>query len=84
MVVPPFLADQPQWNLTPLNPGTPTIIEVFAGTPDDPISVPIGRYTGYVAVLYADGHSDSQAPGTLVDQRKWINIADQGDFKHQE
>ncbi|MCZ6542065.1 MAG: type II secretion system protein [Planctomycetota bacterium] len=84
MVVPPFLADQPQWSLSPLNPGTPTIIEVLAGSLSDPISVPIGRYTGFAAVLYADGHADRQAPGALVDQRKWINIADQGAFQHLE
>ena len=95
LVVPPFLAEAPQWMTAGAGPGFgpghgpggvipvpgsggPSTLEVVANT-----SAPIGRYTGNVAVLYADGHSDSQAPGTLVDQRKWINIADQGAFQHQ-
>ena len=93
LVVPPFLAEELQWitggagpgfgsvpgNIIPVSgSGDPSTLEVAVHT-----SAPIGRYTGNVAVLYADGHSDLQAPGTLVDQRKWINIADQVDFQHQ-
>lgn len=43
---------------------------------------PIGRYTGAIAVLYADGHVDEQGYGGLFDMRKWINDADRRDFKH--
>ena len=96
LVVPPFVAEELQWitagsgsgfgpghgpgGVIP-GPGSgdPSTLEVVVDT-----SAPIGRYTGSVAVLYADGHSDSQTPGTLVDQRKWINIADQRDFQHRE
>ncbi|MCH8345101.1 MAG: type II secretion system protein [Planctomycetes bacterium] len=94
LVIPPFLAEELQWKTAGAGPGPgsvpgggisvagsgdPSTLEVVVDT-----SAPIGRYTGNVAVLYADGHSNSQTPGTLVDQRKWINIADQGGFQHQK
>ena len=44
--------------------------------------VPIGRYTGQVAVLYADLHCATESPGALSDQRKWIYSADTKDFIH--
>ncbi|MCH8164790.1 MAG: type II secretion system protein [Planctomycetes bacterium] len=98
LVAPPFLAEELQWmtagtgsgfgpgpgpapgagGVIPVpGSGDPSTLEVAVNT-----SAPIGRYTGNVAVLYADGHSDSQAPGTLADQRKWINIADVWNFQH--
>ena len=42
--------------------------------------VPIGRYTGQVAVAYADLHLATESPGALSDQRKWIYSADSKDF----
>ena len=42
--------------------------------------VPIGRYTGQVAVVYADLHCATEKPGALSDQRKWIYSADTKDF----
>jgi len=47
-----------------------------------PASVPIGRYTGQVAVVYADLHCATESPGALSDQRKWIYSADTKDFTH--
>jgi len=44
--------------------------------------IPLGRYTNLAAVLYADGHTDTQTPGGLDDQRKWIDGADTADFTH--
>ena len=37
---------------------------------------PIGRHTRLAAVLYADGHTDTQSPAALADQTKWIYGAD--------
>ena len=37
---------------------------------------PIGRHTRLAAVLYADGHADTQSPAALADQTKWIYGAD--------
>ncbi len=36
---------------------------------------PIGRHTRLAAVLYADGHADTQSPAALADQTKWIYAA---------
>lgn len=47
-------------------------------------SVPLGRYTKLAAVLYADGHTDTQTPGGLDDQRKWIDSADDRNFTHTQ
>ncbi len=44
--------------------------------------VPIGRYTGQVAAVYADLHTATESPGSLADQRKWIYSADTKDFTH--
>ncbi|UCD76720.1 MAG: type II secretion system protein [Phycisphaerales bacterium] len=73
LVVPPTLADVPQWE---------GYIEVNALNLLENTHAPIGRYTGAVAVLFADGHADSQAPSRLDDARMWINVADTPDFSH--
>lgn len=44
--------------------------------------VPIGRYTGNVALLHADGSTATATPGALVDQRVWIDMAEQRTFEH--
>jgi len=44
--------------------------------------VPLGRFTKLVAVLYADGHTDTQTPGAMTDMRMWISNADDRNFAH--
>ena len=56
--------------------GSPEIIEVLDSSGAETPRVPLGRYTGGVAVLYADLRVNAVEPGNLDDQRKWINRAD--------
>ncbi len=44
---------------------------------------PIGRYNALAATLYADGHTDTNKPGALMDMRKWIDSAPSGFFRHR-
>ncbi|MHC4140726.1 MAG: hypothetical protein ACYSUF_02205 [Planctomycetota bacterium] len=44
--------------------------------------VPVGRYNRLIAVLYADGRTAGETPGSLHDMRKWIDAADRRDFQH--
>jgi prepilin-type N-terminal cleavage/methylation domain-containing protein len=46
------------------------------------VAVPAGRYTGQVAILNGDLHTQTKYPGSLDDQRFWINIAEGPDFIH--
>jgi prepilin-type N-terminal cleavage/methylation domain-containing protein len=56
--------------------GDPSVIEVLASEWGGVAqAMPIGRYNGQVACLYGDGHIDQQLPGTLQDQRFWIDAA---------
>ena len=82
-VVPPTLADVPQWSLDPDNPSFYQL-KVLIGSAIEPTSVPIGRYTGQAAALHADGHIEPHLPGDLMDQRAWINTATSKDFTHSE
>ena len=43
---------------------------------------PIGRHTRLAAVLYADGHTNTESPAALADQRKWIYSANDKSFVH--
>ena len=58
--------------------------DLFDGANDDVTPIPIGRYTGQAVVLNADLHIDSEAPGVLDDQRRWVNGADRRDFQHTQ
>ncbi|MCZ6836079.1 MAG: prepilin-type N-terminal cleavage/methylation domain-containing protein [Planctomycetota bacterium] len=83
--VPPILGDRPQWQIpgdsienifndekVRLGSGDHYAVEALTMSP-----TPIGRYTGAAVVFYADGHVDSQTPGALADQSKWIMGAKQ-------
>ena len=59
----------------------PSQLYVFGAEPDP---VPVGRYTGHVAVLYADGHVASQTVGALADMRCWIDNASHRDYSHSD
>jgi len=84
-VVPPFLAQEEQWNWgrrqasNPDSGRTEFAIEAMTET-----AIPIGRYTGQAAVLHADLHTAPQAPGALKDQRFWISTASGKDYVHSE
>jgi hypothetical protein len=75
MVMPPTMADTPRWRPAP---GDSRTLEVLApGT-----WAPIGRYTGGVATLSADGHVSEESHQSLFDQRKWIDNAETAAMTH--
>jgi prepilin-type N-terminal cleavage/methylation domain-containing protein len=82
-VVPPIVAAQERWRRARIGNNrqssvtTDLLIEVLQQSP-----VPVGRYNELASVLHADLHTTSTEPGSLVDQRLWINAADRRDFKH--
>lgn len=55
----------------------PTVLEVVTAG-----AAPIGRYNRLIAILCADGHTDKQTPGSLLDMRRWIDAADTTTFQH--
>lgn len=69
LVAPPFVGVTPQWK--PYDQDPLNAVEVLAAG----AYVPLGRHTGPCAVLYADGHCDTQSINALYDQRKWIDNA---------
>ena len=70
LVEPPTREDFQVWsNIPPEN--VPYTVHMYQPTG----FAPIGRHTGSAAVLYGDGHIDTQQPGALLDQRFWINNA---------
>ncbi len=96
LVTPPILANQQQWMSGTTGAQVGGVgalilgqVQVGTGLDDRTLeavatraSVPIGRYTGQVAVVYADLHCATESPGALSDQRKWIYSADTKDFTH--
>lgn len=74
-VVPPYLATEPMWRKSPDTPSD-TTLQVRGTVDGQDAPVPIGRHTGAVASLRADLRTDASAPGTLDDQRLWIDRAD--------
>jgi len=82
LVAPPIVGTTPQWQPYPQDPLN--AVEVLAAG----AYVPLGRFTGPCAVLYADGHCDPQSVNALYDQRKWIdnasgtNITEARFYKH--
>ncbi|MCI0364525.1 MAG: type II secretion system GspH family protein [Phycisphaerales bacterium] len=78
LVTGPFLGNTAQW--TP-HSGDRSF-SVIVNTPN--AYVPLGRYTGAMAVLWADGHTDTQSLSQLVDQRRWINGATSATYQHAQ
>ncbi len=77
IVTPPILADKDQWQPDPGN----SINNVKIMT-NSPVYCPIGRHTGAIAVLWADGHCDPQSFNALYDQYKWVNSANYKLYRH--
>ena len=46
--------------------------------------VPCRRYNGKVAIVAADGHTESLGVGTLMDMRSWVDAADKPEFQHAD
>ncbi len=76
-VSPPLLALVMQWHVFDPNK-TEAVIEVLGPSPS-----PIGRYNNNAAVQYADGHNNAVLPGSLADQRSFIDVADRLDWQHE-
>ncbi len=92
LIVPPFECQTAQWGW-PSAPGavggtqmTATAasgdfwtVEAFMTT-----SVPIGRYTKNAALLFADGHTGSESPGSrlMLDMRTWVDEATSKSYRH--
>lgn len=77
VIVPPRLADRPQWSDVA---GDPAEVAVL----DDRYGVPVGRYTGTVPQLRVDLSVDAELPGTMQDMRKWTIAADSADWSHTD
>ncbi|MCP3903743.1 MAG: type II secretion system protein [Planctomycetes bacterium] len=84
-VVPPTVAELGVWGQSLQSPGS-GMVEVLAGYENDTnfTPIPVGRHTGQAAVVHADLHTEPHSPGTLDDQRFWINMAANRNFKHTE
>lgn len=70
--IPPILAEELFWQVPNQGDGQPGAGDVYSVDVLKFSPVPLGRYTGAAAVFYADGHTDVQTPGALVDQSIWI------------
>ena len=79
-VVPPYLQRTGIWRRA----DTDSVIDVVGEWDDQAPGIPIGRYTGQAAILYADLHSEPKAPGELDDQRNWIDAADRKLWVHDD
>jgi prepilin-type N-terminal cleavage/methylation domain-containing protein/prepilin-type processing-associated H-X9-DG protein len=77
LVMPPMMEQTQRWR--PNAGDMLGAVDVLVGN----TAAPIGRYTGAMAVLYADGHVDQQGYNALNDQRLWINSADTADYGHR-
>jgi prepilin-type processing-associated H-X9-DG protein len=75
---PPMMEGTDRWRPSKGDPANAAEV-VVPGT-----SIPLGRYTGSIAVLYADGHVDTQGYNALHDMRKWANDATDVVFKHAQ
>ncbi len=66
----------------------PTSLDVVGDLPADLVpggggtAAPIGRYNRLAATLIADGHTQPETPGSLVDMRRWIDAATTSTFTH--
>ena len=73
MALPPYLAQEHLWD------SNPVAIRALRET-----TIPIGRYTGKAAVLFADLNTNAIDPTALNDQRMWIGQATSMDWTHKE
>jgi hypothetical protein len=82
LVTPPTVGVSLQWKSDPSDPTAvhiePPTLQFF-----EAVFSPIGRYTGYAAVAWADGHCDSQGINALNSQSHWINNAEGRTYTHQ-
>lgn len=78
-VTPPWVAGVQHWGH---DPATLDHTGVDVLVPE--AHCPIGRYTGAVAIVWADGHTDSQMPTALRDQRQWFDGATSVTFTHAQ
>lgn len=99
-IVPPVLAQSPVWepfagNQEGLGAGAPFApfapLAPQAGLTDTGVlgvrvtqGVPVRRYNNLVAIIRADGSTESMSIGALMDMRMWIDAADRGDFTHND
>ena len=74
-IVPPQLGATAVWQ--PFGMSDAGILQVLV-----PQGVPARRHNGQVAVVHADGSTESASIATLLDMRLWIDIADRADFSH--
>ena len=59
------------WNPVP---NSTSKLEVFAPTVGRAFAeIPLGRHTGEIVVLAADGHVDTESANSLVDMTRWID-----------
>jgi len=75
LVVPPILANDQQWKYS-------GGLEIFA-TQYAPVAAPIGRYSGVVPTLNADGHTASNTAYGLEDMRLWVDRAVSKEWTHE-
>ena len=80
LATPPFVEEAQRWRP---DQADPTALWIDTANATDPTFAPIGRHTGYTAILWADGHADSQAANALDDQRLWINSASAKNYTHK-
>ncbi|MCA9295897.1 MAG: prepilin-type N-terminal cleavage/methylation domain-containing protein [Phycisphaerales bacterium] len=73
-VVPPYLGQTRQWRAV----NDAESISIF----EKAYGVPIGRYTGTVARLHADGSVDVDLPSALLDMQRWCGDATGPDWRH--
>jgi len=82
-VVPPTVGAIEHWSLARIGSSPTTtvtsdmLIQVRRKT-----AVPVGRYNELTSVLHGDLHTGATSPGSLADQRLWINPATKRDFRH--
>lgn len=78
LVMPPRMGTTQLWNQPGATQGGVGRVETLVND----VQIPLGRYTGNAAVLYADGHIDVQGYDALVDMRKWVDNATWELFDH--
>jgi type II secretory pathway pseudopilin PulG len=75
-VTPPWLGEEERWS--PATELDPMVLRVVTQG-----GSPVGRYNQLVAVVHADNHTGVETPWSLLDMRRWIDAADDRNFRHQ-
>jgi prepilin-type N-terminal cleavage/methylation domain-containing protein len=83
-VVPPYLAEVDLWRKSTSSDSIIEVTRSIPGVPPMNTAIPVARNTKQAAVLHADLHSASEAPGVLDDMRYWVNGADKSVWLHTE